>query len=1081
MRAVFPTRPGRVLAAAGWLGLAGPAVATPAPVLPVWWPWALTAAAAVLLVVVGANGWLRHQIRRQTAQLKADLLRRRAAEAELERQRSLFQALIRTLPDPVWLKDPEGVYLACNHRFEQLYGAPEADIVGRTDRDFVDPEQADFFRHHDRAAITAGRPMVNEEWLTFADGYRGLFETTKAPLPGAGGTIIGVLGIAHDITERTRGREALRQSEQRLDLAMRIARQGWYELNLETGAVQVGDAYPRLLGYAPEAFSSSLENWLAHVHPDDRAGAETAFRRALEIPEASLAQYRRQTRSGDWLWLESIGKVVERDADGRPRRMVGIHMDISSRKAAEQALAESHQRFSSLYSTMAEGVALHRLLRDPAGEPVDYLILDANPAFETHTGLAPAQVMGRQASAVYGDVPYLQVYARVVGSGQPETFEAYFQPLGKTFTISVVAPAPEQFATIFTDVTERVRLEAALRQASARFRAIIEASPIPMAVNDDQLRITYVNAAFTRTFGYALADIPTVADWWPKAYPDPDYRAEVERLWQTHIGTVLARGEAFEPMEVRVTTKNGAVRTVLVSGAALPEGLDAIHLVTLIDITERKQADQELLRHREHLEDLVAMRTRELSGAKRAAEAASVAKSVFLANMSHELRTPLNAIMGLTDLLRRNPDLPRRERRHLEIIGESGEHLLALINDVLEISRIEAGHIEVQQQDLDLRGLLDTLITVMGARARDRGLTLRLELDPPDPPPIRADLSKLRQILVNLLSNAVKYTPRGGVTLSAGVTDGTDGELWLRVAVADTGIGIAAGELERIFEAFYQTPEGIRQGEGTGLGLAIVGHYARLLGGTLDVHSTPGAGSVFTLELPVRRGSQTRPEALRERQIIGLAPDQPRRRVLVAEDDTINQEVIRLWLEEVGFSCRVVADGAAAVQAFRTWRPDLILMDIRMPVMDGLAATRAIRGLSGGAEVPVIAFTASAFDEEREPILAAGCDEVLTKPLEPARFFQVLGRYLPVTYEYAEPIPSPRPEPAPVPERVPAACRERLAELAVNLDATGIRDLAAELQPEHPGLALHLLERMDAFDFASIDALLRSPPEPPPG
>jgi signal transduction histidine kinase/CheY-like chemotaxis protein len=396
---------------------------------------------------------------------------------------------------------------------------------------------------------------------------------------------------------------------------------------------------------------------------------------------------------------------------------------------------------------------------------------------------------------------------------------------------------------------------------------------------------------------------------------------------------------------------------------------------------------------------------RDLRRARDAAEAANRAKSIFLANMSHELRTPLNAILGFAELMARDQSIPETQRQNLDTISRSGHHLLSLINDILEISKIEAGRLTVQPEPCDLRELVETVVESMELRARQSGLELALHMAPDVPRFVTSDAGKLRQILINLLSNALKFTQQGGVDVDVGVGRERDGSgaSVLVFGVRDTGVGIATAELGSIFHPFYQTAHGARASEGTGLGLTIARQYAGLMGGELTVTSEVGKGSTFTLSLPLVLAEQAI-SVKPLRRVLGISDGQPRWRILVVEDKVDNQRLLEQLMQRVGFDVRVAGNGELALAAFVSWHPDFIWMDMRMPVMDGYEATRRIRALPGGRIVKIAALTASAFREDREDIIAAGCDEVLAKPLDEDKLFDAMARLLGVRFEYANPV-----------------------------------------------------------------------------
>ncbi|MEJ2608960.1 MAG: response regulator [Candidatus Thiodiazotropha sp.] len=486
------------------------------------------------------------------------------------------------------------------------------------------------------------------------------------------------------------------------------------------------------------------------------------------------------------------------------------------------------------------------------------------------------------------------------------------------------------------------------------------------------------------------------------------------------------------------------------------------------DITESRKIHQELTRHRDHLEEVVQIRTAELTEAMLAAEAANRAKSVFLANMSHELRTPLNAILGFSQLMELDTELPEDKRTNLGIINRSGHHLLSLINDVLEISKIEAGRQRVQTSIIDLPGMLNGLIDSISLRAHDNDTTLKTELATDLPNHIKSDAAKLWQILLNLLSNAVKFTKGGSVILAARIVERKEPDVIMEFEVRDTGIGIAATELKQIFSNFYQTEAGIQQGEGTGLGLAISYQYAKLLCGEITVESTQDRGSTFRLRLPVQT-PVTEPAQSSPGRVIALCSGQPEYRILIAEDDPASRKLLQAWLKQLGFLVRSAANGKEAVELFQTWQPHFIWMDMRMPVMDGFAATRAIRALTEGKTLPIIAFTASAFDEDRQAILSAGCNEIMTKPLEEQRLFELLANYLGVKYEYSD---APEEELSPLsPADLGALPKDMQAQLLIaaeNLDFNASSKLVEEMQLTFPAEAKYLQSLINFFRFDMI-------------
>ena len=474
---------------------------------------------------------------------------------------------------------------------------------------------------------------------------------------------------------------------------------------------------------------------------------------------------------------------------------------------------------------------------------------------------------------------------------------------------------------------------------------------------------------------------------------------------------------------------------------------------------------------RQELKSQVRERTSELAASLLKAESANRAKSVFLANMSHELRTPLNAVLGFSQLLQRESGLSEEGRKSLATINRSGQHLLALINDVLEISRIEAGRVVIQLQAFDLLDLLAGIEEMIRGRAEGKGLAFRVEHAPLLPRYVVGDGPHLTQVLINLLGNAVKYTQCGEVRLSVACT-----QQEICFAITDTGCGISVEEQAKLFQAFYQTDGAIAQGEGTGLGLAISLEYTQLMGGRLEVQSQPEQGSTFTLTLPLPEAQDELVVVARARSIVGLEAGQEGLRILVVDDKEDNRELLKLLLEGIGFAVRTANDGQQAVESFQHWQPCFIWMDIRMPIMDGYAATRMIRSLPGGDAVKIVALTASVFEEDRAAVLAAGCDAMTFKPLEEDRLFAVMGELLGLRYRYAE---AEAVAPAQAANALdlsllPAEMLQKLKAAAEALDMDEMKTLVAQIGTAHPSLAATLETLVQGYRFDKVVAMCDS-------
>jgi signal transduction histidine kinase/CheY-like chemotaxis protein len=504
------------------------------------------------------------------------------------------------------------------------------------------------------------------------------------------------------------------------------------------------------------------------------------------------------------------------------------------------------------------------------------------------------------------------------------------------------------------------------------------------------------------------------------------------------------------------------------------------------DLQEANQNLQKEINDRERAEI-------EMQKAKDAAEAANVAKSAFLANMSHELRTPLNAILGFSHLMSHDPNLPVQHQEDLEIILQSGEHLLDLINDVLEMSKIEAGRITLNPSSFDLHHLLTEVEEIFQVRVAEKGVSLNFETSSDLPQYIRTDEKKLRQIFLNLLSNAVKFTERGGVTVrSRLIGPVSTQEAHLCFEIEDTGPGIPADQIKDLFNYFVQTDAGKQSQEGTGLGLSISKNFVRMLDGDVRVTSQLGKGSIFFFDIFVQLSSgEDVPARPRERRAIGLEPDQRSWKILVVEDREANRKLLLKLLQPFtdpdgawGFQVHDAKNGREAVEAWETWSPNFIFMDMRMPEMDGHEATQRIRSTVKGQAVVIIALTASAFEEDRKVILSEGINDFIRKPFKEHEIFDALTKFLGVRFTYADEMPLSTAQEGPAQkmalksdemQTLPAEWLVELQQAASAADSERIHELLQRIGGQHPELASALEGLVSQYRFDLILNAIANP------
>ena len=750
--------------------------------------------------------------------------------------------------------------------------------------------------------------------------------------------------------------------------------------------------------------------------------------------------------------------------------------DVTERKRVEEALLKA----GALQSAIFNSANFSSIATDEKG-----VIQIFNVGAERMLGYTAVEVMNKITPADISDPQEVITRAKALsaelGTKITPGFEAlvfkaargiediyeltYIRKDGSRFpaVVSVTALRDDQnaiigYLLIGTDNTarkqveaERMLLDQRVRDQQFYTRSLIESNIDALITTDPRGIITDVNKQMEALTGCTRDELIGA--------PFKDYFTDPERA---EAGIKLVLGESkVTDYELTARARDGKETVVSYNATTFHDRGRKLQGVFAAarDVTERKRYEQSL-------------------------QQANRAKSVFLANMSHEIRTPMNAILGFSQLMLRDQDLTPRQCQYLGTINRSGEHLLALINDILEMSKIEAGRTTLNPSTFDLPVLLKDLEMMFRVRTDEKKLSFSVETIGDVPQFIVTDINKLRQVFINVLGNAVKFTEQGGIGLRVRADRQSATGPCLRVEVEDTGPGISPDDQDKLFRHFEQTKTGQQAGTGTGLGLAISREFVRLMGGDITVSSQVGRGSIFVIHLPLKEGeAQAVQSKDNPRHVLRLQPGQAECRVLIADDIEDNRQLLAQLLAPVGFEIRLATNGVEAVREFEEWRPHLILMDFRMPVMDGHEAIRRIRAMAGGEDTKIIAVTASAMDDNRQELMGIGADDFIGKPFREAELFQKIHAHVGVEYLYAEdPTATAQEEAAELtPESLaawPQDLIDPMREAVITADLDQLLARIQEVEARDPRIAQRLRRFAEGFQYQKLLDLF-STREPP--
>ncbi len=869
-----------------------------------------------------------------------------------------INALVNSIPDMIFVFNREGVFLDCRSPRGEEFILPQEQFLNKKDQDVLPP----FLYQLNKKALQDLFATGKLQTYSYSLEVKGEKKHYDARMAMMGKD--KALTIVRDITQQKKAEE-----KNRLLLSI---------IEKSRDFIGVADADKKVL------FVNPAGQKMAGINSDEEALQTkiTEYFMPEDLPFVQTTILPTLKKEGHWSGELRLRNLKTRQPipilydlflthdpnTGKITNISTISRDISELKKTEKKLRESELTFRALFDKGPIGVAYHKMIYDKKGSPVDYLFVDANESYQRLTGVNP---QGKRATEAFPGIEkdpfnWIGTFAKVARDGEEIRFQQYLEPNNRWYDCVAYQYKPDHFVAAFMEITEQKLAEEALRKSENTFRLIFEKSPMGILQFNANGIVTECNEYLCRIIKSPRERIIGV-----------DLKKLSNKEIHHAIEEVLAgRPALYEGIFQTMTSKVNTPVRILVNPVLREDGAVEAGIALVEDRTDHVQ--------KEKYEKQIAI-----------ARESVRFKQNFLANMSHEIRTPLTGIMGVIEILGES-ELNTTHREHVQILKNTSENLMEIVNQVLDFSKIEDGKVHLKRIDFNFHEFLHQSV-VFYRKLCCEEVRMTLTVQPDVPQWLHADKSRLSQILNNLMSNAIKFTDEGSIHLDvSNVQDDpqqektSKEELCIKIAVTDTGIGIDAQKLEGLFRPFAQVDDrDVRRYEGTGLGLSISKQLARLHGGDTGAVSTPGEGSTFwfTFRCGIATG-QTSPQHI----ITPPPPSYPEKlRILLAEDKTINQKVITILLKHMGHRVTLASDGKEVLKIYKSGDFDLILMDIQMPVMDGVAATRSLREKYDKLP-PIVGLSANAFEGDREKYMATGMDDYLTKPLRKEAFVEMLGR-----------------------------------------------------------------------------------------
>jgi PAS domain S-box-containing protein len=905
-----------------------------------------------------------------------------------------YLAIIQSTTDWIWEVDEFGRYRFCSPKVEKILGYTVDEIIGKTPFDLMPAEEVEHIKATFHQLIATKSLIVDlENWNIHKDGHKVCLLTNGFPILDGEGKLTGYRGSDKDITERKQEEEKIANERKRLSAILNGTNSGSWEWNIQTGETVYNERWAEIIGYTLAEISPvSIETWIQFAHPEDlilsRKLLEIHFNRESDFYELET---RMRHKNGDWIWVFDRGQVHAWDKDGKPHLMSGTHVDITQRKKAEIALRESEARLAEAQKIAKFGswetdlTNLNVIWSDEIFHIfgiVPSTFQPTHPGFLTFVHPDDRVKVDEAFIVSFDKQSFNTIEHRII---TPGGFVKFVEERWRIFHddqgIATRAVGTCQ------DISERKMAEAEILRLNERISIATRSAQVAIWEFDIANNRLIWDEQMCTLYGKKKEEFKGNYDAWLKTLHPDDVDRSIEEV------NKVVTGEKDYDTEFRVVWTDGSLHYLKSKAHNIRDtnGKPLRIIGVSYDITKEKESEYELLK------------------AKECAEEGDRLKTAFLANMSHEIRTPMNGILGFAGLLKEQKLTGEEQAEYISIIERSGVRMLNIINDIVDISKIESGQMNISFLQTNINEQIGYIYSFFRQEAEQKGLQLLFKKSlPAKKAVINTDREKVYAILTNLIKNAIKFTPAGtvefGYILDSGIettlevesnhtAQTTDVSSLLTFFVRDTGIGIPEDRQDAIFDRFVQADIGdTRAYQGAGLGLSISKAYVEMLGGRIWVKSTVGKGSCFCFTLPYNHQPNESELISENSSTIGAEPHDFNLNILVAEDDETSEKLIRLGLKKYTKSIETVNTGVDAVERCRN-NPaiDLVLMDIKMPEMDGYEATRQIRQFNH--DVIIFAQTAYALVGDREKAIAAGCNDYLTKPISREILDKLIKKY----------------------------------------------------------------------------------------